>query len=186
MKTRKAFVQSLKYGWFSRDCQQVAKELSGRGFTVVPFHSEEIVNLVESGMLTFETPFKGSIRSMRKIIDLLGLPAPENMDFPEWILRSEKNKKKFLGRKVYKTTVAQVLKHFGDRTKKRVFKGIPLKSHLHVKSLLVQKAFTGQIWEHLAHFSESFPDIQKTINYLSLKLLKCKVKNEFMFKITEY
>ena len=137
---REAFIQlnKDKTGWFSGNCQDVAEYLAGNGFLVSGFGPDDIDYLIRSGRLTKETPFKGSIRTTRKIFGHLDIPQPKNMDIPDFILESPKLSKKYLNRKIVKTTVKRLKKHFeGDQ--------LPgfRNPTVHVKSLDYQKGIMG-------------------------------------------
>ena len=130
---RKCFVEVDDCGrWFSTNVLTIAQQALRYGYEPVKFHPDEIDSLE----ITKETPFKGSIRTMRKIFDKLGVKQPKNMDFPEIFFKDEQCQKRFLGRKVWKSSFGQ-LRKFAKLKKNQ-------KTTVHIKPLDIQKGFSGQ------------------------------------------
>lgn len=142
INTRKAFVLSNGFGWFSDFCREMAKYYTGLGYTVVPFKANEIESLVKNKELTTETPFKATAGITRKILDLLGIPQPKNLDIPDFILDSAKLQDLYLGRRVKRSTLGAVQKHLAGKKK---IPGLKASESLHIKPLEIQKAFCGRV-----------------------------------------
>jgi len=120
---RTAFVQKLNVrytGWWSASCASAANGFDRLGYNVQAFQSDKIEELP----LAKTRPVRGSIYSVRKALELLGVPQPENIDIPDVL-------KPFAGREIWGSTMGTVRKK-----KERVF----------IKPLLIQKGFEGHIF----------------------------------------
>lgn len=108
--------------WWSGNCSVVARELEHRGWFVKGFHKSELDKL----RLSKNTLVKGSIRTTRRALELIGVPQPENVDIPKGLMR-------YAHRKIWETTLGEI-----RRAGKRVF----------IKPLNYQKAFCGHVAEY--------------------------------------
>ncbi len=108
--------------WFSENCQDVAYGLEELGYTVKGFVKEDLPKLP----ITKDTIVRGSIRTTRTALHLLGVPQPEVVNIPKCL-------EKFAKRKIWTSTLGKVRK-----AKKDVF----------IKPLKFQKTFSGQIVEY--------------------------------------
>ena len=157
INTKKAFVLSNGFGWFSEFCREMAKYYTGLGYNVVPFKASEIESLVKNKELTIKTPFKATAGVTRKIFDLLGIPQPKNLDIPDFILDNVKLQDLYLGRRVKRSTLGAVQKHLIGKKK---IPGLKASEMLHIKPLEIQKAFCGMVAyeEHIKDlYSDGYP-----------------------------
>ena len=124
-----AFVEQAEYKhpngvrpWWSEHCAEVARGLQKLGFTVHGFTKDKLA----SCNISRETPVRGSIRTTRRALELIGVPQPKNVDIPVSL-------RKFAHRKIWETTLGEI-----RAIKKPTF----------VKSLETQKAWNGHVVFH--------------------------------------
>jgi hypothetical protein len=139
---RKAFVEQEEYDaywhdslrrkrdWFSENCRDATIGLRKLGYNVKGFLPTELETLD----LSKRTIVKGSIRTVRRALTLLGVPQPKNLDIPNEL-------KEFAQRKVWATTLGEV-RNAWKRDRKKVF----------IKPLNWQKAFCGVVYEQVADY----------------------------------
>jgi hypothetical protein len=114
--------------WFSDSCKEAAQGFRKMGYEVFGFLPEEFEDLKFKRKLNKNTIVKGSIRTVRRALSLVGASQPKNIDIPESLM-------KFANRKIWKSTLGQVRRQWlVDRI------------NYHVKPLDYQKAFNGHIF----------------------------------------
>lgn len=122
MKT--ALIQSnnteVENDWWSSGCESAANGFKKLGYTVKPFHSLAL----DQAPLAKNKPLRGSIRTVRTALKLLGCEQPQNVDIPVAL-------KGFAGREIWASTLKEVRK-----SKKDVF----------IKPLEIQKDFDGHVF----------------------------------------
>jgi len=106
--------------WFSQACSDAAKGLKALGYNVQGFDRPRLEKLP----LRKSIPVKGTIGTVRKALDLLGVPQPRNVDIPESLAQ-------FANREIKVTTLGRI------RAKnEKVF----------IKPYEFQKAFEGHMY----------------------------------------
>lgn len=106
--------------WWSDGCDSAAAGFKKLGYKLQGFTSKNI----EEAPLAKTRPVRGSIYSVRRALELLGVPQPENRDIPDCL-------KPFAGREIWTSTL-QAVRHKNEP----VF----------IKPLLIQKGFEGHIF----------------------------------------
>lgn len=148
---KKAFVQQCQGDrdrpwdekfWFSQACRDAAKGLKVLGYNVQGFDRESLSRLP----LRKSTVVKGSIGTVRKALDLLGVPQPRNVDIPESLVQ-------FTNREIKVTTLGRI------RAKnERVF----------IKPYEFQKAFEGHMY-HGGYERSFYRTSERYKDYATLK-----------------
>ena len=98
----KAFIQTWPDGiWLSENQFKAFLAFDERGYEVEPFTYNEM--LLGKVPVTRETIVVGSVDSVRKALQLLGVQPPDNIDIPECLLE-------FAGRKIWDSTLGEIRK----------------------------------------------------------------------------
>lgn len=106
--------------WWSYSCGSAATGFEELGYKVASF----VTGKIEEVPLAKNRPVRGSVYSVRRALELLGIPQPENVDIPAVL-------KPFVGREIWTSTLRDVR----------------LKNELvFIKPLSVQKGFSGHIY----------------------------------------
>ncbi len=120
-----AFVERTINGESTESQEIIAEGLRSLGYEVCFFSSDQLPYL----KITRKTPVRANISTFHKILEMLSVPIPKNIDIPDSI-------KYLAGRKVWKTTLG-ILRKSG----KQVF----------IKALEIQKAFKGHVMYDIMH-----------------------------------
>ena len=145
-----AIIEARKHYYNSSlDYASCATRTAGEGLKTLGY---EIV-LVTEDNLTAElvkgaTAAKGTARFARKVLHLQDRPQPVNVDVPASL-------RKHAGRRIWKTTLGEIRR-------------LPEKSKVFIKSLHVQKAFSGHVFgvgyaEELYRLTDDYPILAQSV-----------------------
>lgn len=152
MKTKKlAFVEQMlkdqwdyafsnyvkRRDWWSFHCGHVAAGLQELGYEVKGFLKEELHSLP----ITKDTIVRGSIRTTRTALAIVGAKQPVNVDIPNCL-------REFAYRDVWETTLTQI-----RRSGKKV----------HIKPLEIQKGFGGHVYHRGESETKGLPGNMKIL-----------------------
>lgn len=135
---KKAFVEQVKRDqitdWYSNNCEDAVDGFKQLGYKVKGFTPDKMEKLP----LSKKTIIKGSIRTVNKALNLLGISLPPNLDIPQEL-------KEYVNRNIWATTLGKVRKD-----KKNVF----------IKPLNYLKAFKGHVYydDYRNWLTKDYPD----------------------------